>query len=460
MEKEANPKLERKKKKALELSIIEGATASASRGVSATYITPFALKLAAQPIHIGIISSLSSLLSPLAQLKGSRLMEKYHRKSITTKAIFLQAIIWIPISILAILAWLNVKVNYLLYMLIILYTISVCLNGLAYPSWFSWMGDLVSSKEKGKYFSRRRRIIGIVDLMTALVAVTFLQTLTNKNLAFIGFAILFFFAFIFRFMSFTLLKKQYSPHFRPRKSYKIKWKKFLKDDKNFKRFSIYQMLFHFSVMIASPFFAVYMLKELNFSYMTFIFVGLSATAYYILFMPWIGKISDKYGNIKLLYISNAGFILAPLLWIVIKKPLLLILLPQLISGLANAAFIIAFTNFTYDALSEEKRGAGVAYVNLLVGVGSFFGSLIGGILLNYINITFMGKFLFVFALASAMRFLVAIFYLPRLKEERRFGRAPVYLSMIVHPLRTIQHEVTHYVLPSKYTKFKKLNHAK
>ncbi len=435
----------KKKAKALNLSIVEGSMASASSGVSASYITPFALKLGGQPIHIGILSSLASLISPIAQLKGSSLMEKYHRKSIATKAVFVQALLWIPISILAILAWKGVAVDYLLYAFIIAYTLLVALGGLAHPPWFSWMGDLVPDKERGKYFSKRNKITGIVDLTTTILAVVLLQLLEDKNYALIGFAVLFFLAFIFRLISFSLLKIQYSPHLISRKDYKVNWKEFFKNNKNFKKFATYQMFFNLAIMIASPFFAVYMLEELKFSYLTFIIVSLSSTVFYLIFMSWIGKISDKYGNLKLLYLANAAFALNPLLWIFIKSPLMLILIPQLVSGIANAAFVIAFSNFTYDSLSKEKRGAGIAYVNLLVGIGSFFGALAGGVLLNYIPITFMNKFFFVFALAAAMRFITAILYLPRIKEEKKVSRSPYFLSIIVHPFRTIQHEVKHFV---------------
>ena len=49
-------------------------------------------------------------------------------------------------------------------------------------------------------------------------------------------------------------------------------------------------------MIASPFFAVYMLEELKFSYYMYIAVILSSSIFYLLFLPLAGKFSDKYGN--------------------------------------------------------------------------------------------------------------------------------------------------------------------
>ena len=78
-----------KKKRALEISIHEGAATSFSNGISNAYITPFALKLSAKEIHIGILSSIAGLIAPLMQLYGSKLMDSYGRKKIV-REIFTQ----------------------------------------------------------------------------------------------------------------------------------------------------------------------------------------------------------------------------------------------------------------------------------------------------------------------------------------------------------------------------------
>ena len=56
-------------------------------------------------------------------------------------------------------------------------------------------------------------------------------------------------------------------------------------------------------MIASPFFAVYMLRNLGFSYLTFMMVMMSQVLFTILAMRVWGKFADKYGNYEVIKIK-------------------------------------------------------------------------------------------------------------------------------------------------------------
>ncbi|MCX8159253.1 MAG: MFS transporter, partial [Candidatus Pacearchaeota archaeon] len=325
------------KNHALKTSIKEGSFASISSNLGDGFITPFALALNAQPIHIGFLSSFSGFLSQLAQYPGIKLMEKYPRKKIVLCFVFLQAIIWLFISLLGILMWKNILQNYLIYFLIIFYSILVLFGGIAIPAWFSWMGDIVPPEKKGEYFSKRNRITSFFGTSAALIGGFILDYYKTKGLALLVFSVFFALAFLFRFVSYLLFKKQYAPKFKQKKSDYFSIWAFIKRYDNFGKFAVYQGFFNFSVMIASPFFSVYVLKELNFSYTMFIMTTVSYTIYYLIFLPIAGKFSDKYGNIKLTIIANSFFILTPILYSISKTPLSVILLPQLSAGIASAA---------------------------------------------------------------------------------------------------------------------------
>lgn len=436
---------EQQRQKALKTSISEGSAASFSTGISNAYIIPFALKLTQSSTNIGILSSFSALSSPLAQIWGSKLMEKHPRKKIVLIAVLIQALLWIPIALLAWLAYKNIFPFALIYALIIIYTLLTAFGGLANPPWFSWMGDLVPEKTRGKYFAKRNLIAGIVELSAALIAVFILQAFENKALAILGFGILFLLAFLFRLFSFELLRIQYVPHLRPRKSYRIKLKEFLSNNSNFRRFALYQLFFNIAIMFASPFFAVYMLQDLKFSYPTYIAVSISSTIFYLLFTPLMGRLSDRYGNKRLLIIANIAFVLSPFSWLFIKNPFYIIIVPQLVAGIANAALVLGLSNFSLDSLDEKARGTGIAYLNLMVGIGTFIGSILGGLVLDYLTISFMNRFLFVFAAASCLRLLVALIFLPKIQEVRRVPQIKA-LSTIVHSTRTFHTEAKHFVL--------------
>ena len=169
---------------------------------------------------------------------------------------------------------------------------------------------------------------------------------------------------------------------------------------------------------------------------------MSGSIFYLIFTPLAGKFSDKYGNVKLLVIGNLLFAITPLLWVFLKAPIALIFLPQLISGIANAAFILSFTNFSYDYLSKEERGAGIAYANVLSGVGVFLGSIVGGFLLNYLKSPMFSKFFFVFFLAAFLRAAVAIIFLSKIKENKKVKTLPSMHISLLHPFKTVNAEIS------------------
>ena len=436
-------KIIKQKQDALKKSIKEGSAASVASSLGGSYITPFAVAINSTNFQIGLLSALSGLVAPITQLWGSKLMEHFPRKKIVLKFVFLEALMWLPLLILSLLAWKNLIPNYASYLLIVFYLLLVLFGNIAYPPWFSWMGDLVPEKDRGKYFATRTWITGIIGLVAFAIGGFILKFFQNYNLALIGFALLFLLSFIFRMISFSTFKKQYSPNLKITKEYYFSFFSFLRRYDSFGKFAVYQVVFYFAIMIASPFISVYMLKELNFSYVTYMIVSLSSSIFYLLFTPLVGKFSDKFGNTKLFYISNICFALTPIFWIFLKAPLWLILIPKLISGIANATLTIAFTNFTYNSSSPEHRSLCVTYANLLVGIGTFVGSILGGFLMKYISLSFVSTYFLVFALSALLRLTTGIFFLPKIKEKiafKKLPRHPMHVSL-VHPFKTVHAEI-------------------
>lgn len=427
------------KKKALKISINEGAANSVSTSIGDTFITPFALALKGSSAHIGIISAISGLVSPIAQFYGSKLIENNPRKKIVLRFVFMQALLWLPLALIAFLYLKGLLQNTMIYIFILFYILLSITGGIAHPAWFSWMGDLVPEKERGKYFGKRNTIAGAVGLVVTLLGGYLLDRSEALGILMICFGAFFIIAFIFRLLSLRYLHKQYAPTFKLEKGYYFSLWSFVKRYDNFGKFAVFQAVFNFAVMTASPFFAVYMLQDLQFSYLTFTIVGLSSSIFILLFTPLAGKFSDKYGDKKLLLISSLLFSLNPVLWMIIKSPVLLILIPQVLIGLANAAFAISTTNFTYGSVHPQKRPICVAYMNILAGSGVFLGSILGLVLIKYWHPVSINPFMFVFAVAAVLRLSVSLFFLPSIKEEKRFARIKVHPMHIhlFHPFRTM-----------------------
>jgi MFS family permease len=433
-----------KKKTSLVTSIKEGSAAGAASDLGSSLITPLATELGANALHIGFLNALSGISSPLSMIKGDRLMEKSSRKSIVTRYVLWQALMWIPIALLGLLYYKHILTGFLPWALVILYTILISFGGIAHPAWFSWMGDIVDEKTKGKYFSKRNVITGTIGVIAMLLGGWALKYFKSVGMVFIGFGILFFFCLIFRLISRSYLKKIYEPKFKLEKKDYFSFWAFLKRYDDFGKFAVYQAFFNFAIMIASPFFAFYMLKNLGFesNYLMYMIVNFAGTAFYLLFTPLVGRFSDKYGNLGLMYVSNILFALNPIIWIFVKTPLTIIFIPQVVSGLANAAMTIGITNYTYDGVSPPKRGLCTAYTNLLIGLGTLVGSLIGGYLIRTLHSSAMNSFFIVFIIAAAARLLVGLFFLPQLKEMRKvrkFKFSDIHMHMHHHLSSPLRH---------------------
>jgi hypothetical protein len=144
----------------------------------------------------------------------------------------------------------------------------------------------------------------------------------------------------------------------------------------FVRFSLFFSAMQFGVAIASPFFVVYMLRDLGFSYR--LFMGISAAAVLVQFLTlnhW-GVVSDALGNRRILRITGALLPLMPLLWLFSADPLYLVVI-QAFSGTIWAGYSLSAGNFVYDLIPPDRRATLLAFHGVTGGLALFAGALLG-----------------------------------------------------------------------------------
>ncbi len=409
------------KHKARRLSIKEGIFAAASGSFGDRYISPFAIAINASNSAVALLSSISGLLGPLTQIFSSRLIEKYPRKKIILKAVFMEALTWIPLAIIAFLFYRGILVNFLPFLLLFMYAIYIIVAYTAGPAWFSWMGDIVDKKFRGRWFSKRNLIVGFVSVVLALIASFFLNYFKRNNWTMFGFIILFILAFIFRMMSWNVFKRKYEPKIKLKKGYYFSFWDFLKKSPktNFGKFSIFRAFLAFTCYISSPLLVVYLLRYLEFDYVTYMIIILSGSVFSLIVMQIWGKFADRYGNYRVLAITSLLIPIIPILWILSPSPIYLILIPSLISGISWAGFNLSAGNFIYDNVSIQKRGLAVSYYNMFTGIGVFLGAGLGALLIKYLTINFIEPLFFIFLLGGITRMIVVFCWIPRIREIRR-----------------------------------------
>jgi len=186
---------------------------------------------------------------------------------------------------------------------------------------------------------------------------------------------------------------------------------------NFAKFVLFVSATNFSVNLAAPYFAVFMLQDLSFNYFLYAMVTIAAPLTLYLTVSRWGRHADKVGSLKVLLLTSKCFPLIPLLWIVDQTPWYLLMV-EMFSGFLWAGFNLCAVNFIYDAASPQKRTRCIAYFNVVNGFALSCGALLGGFMVRHLPPLFGHKILALFFISAMLRLAVS-WALPRMLKEVR-----------------------------------------
>lgn len=418
METKDSETLDQKYQQTRKLSIKEGIASSVTGGAGESYVTPFALELKASNFQISLLTGLTSLIGPISQLFGSRLIERFSRRSIVFASVLLHASVWLIFASLGGWFYLFGQNQFLIPLLIFAYIIYALAGSLGGPAWFSLLGDAVPENIRGSYFSHRNRIANAVSIFATLSASLLLFYAQEQRWLVIAFIGLFIIASIARYTSAFFLRQHHEEKLLFSDNYYFSLWQFIRKapTNNFGRFAIYVASIHLAVNISGPFFAIYMWRDLGLNPIWYTIVSISGGLFTLLFMPMWGKFADRYGNRELLKIGSLIIIPASTLWLFSTNPYYLIFVPQLVIGIGWAAFSLAASNFIYDSVTPERRAICVAYQNVLSGLGIFLGAGLGGLIVRYLDFKSFNILFLTFFLSSIVRLIFVITILPSIKE--------------------------------------------
>lgn len=417
----SDPKVER----SLRHSLKDAAAFAVMIGIGETYLSAFALFLKATMPQIGLLASLPPLLGSLVQPVSAWLGRKTgHRKRLVLIGASVQATAWLPMVLLPLLF-----PEHALPLLIASVILYQCGSQLSTPQWGSLMGDIVPMRRRGRFFALRTKIVSMLTFVALAAGGLTLQGFSTKGQTLWGFALLFGIAMLARFVSIYHLSKMHDPAGHVA-SIEIPigpnwWQRLRKS--NFARFSVFFALMQFSVAISSPFFTVYMLRDLHFSYFEFMTnTGMAILVQFLTLNQW-GRISDVFGNRRILAATGIVIPLMPLLW-TFSANYWYLLFAQVVSGLTWAGFTLSASNFLYDLISRDKRTTYLAMHNMLASTCLFGGAMLGGYLGTTLptEMTLFGHafswrspLLGIFVVSAVARAIMVTLLLPRIREVRK-----------------------------------------
>ena len=383
----------------LRWSFKDGIAAAFMSGVTEHYAIPAALFLGATVQQIGLITALPNLLASLAQFFSVQIIYWVGgRLKLLVRLVFSQASF---IFAIAILTTLDHKQRIELFLLFLI-SAGVC-GGLAGPAWGSLMSDYVPASKRGRYFGWRNRTVGAVTVGSILACGLLLNFLHGVSLR-TAFPLIFFLAAAARYISAFCISRMDEPPHKNDPASEFTFLMFLRRfrESNFLKFVVFSGCMTFASYLAAPFFAVFMLRDLQFSYLTYMSLQIGASVAALLALPLWGRHADLVGNVRILRLSSFLAALIPLLWLFSHNPAYLMLV-QMFAGFAWSGVTLSAANFIYDAVTPKKRVRCIAYFNVINGVALFLGSSLGGFLASRLSPLFGYRLLALFGLSCLCR---------------------------------------------------------
>ena len=399
--------------------LLEGMPSDIVLRIMGTFITPFALALKATIPQIGFLTALPYLAGAIAQLFTHNLVSRAgSRRRFTLIVLLLGALVWIPI---ALLPWIvgGARVWWLLGLV----TLAVTLFQMPLPAWGSWVSQLLPANRRGRFVGARATLASLIGIVTVLALGRWLDMMESH--VFIGFSLVFFGVVLCRFLSFLLFTRVHEPPLPKGTPSHMGLRKSMARlaGSNLGRFLVLTSLFHFSLFIAGPFFAVLMLRDLGFSYTTFISLQVVSVVAMMAGMQFWGRFADRWGNARVLHLAAPLLGLGCLGWL-FNQSLPFLALVQVVMGFAAAGYILSSPNYVGEASTDEERTRNVGYFGAMNGIGISLGSVVGGFLAPILPQLFAHGLLTLILISGVLRIVVGLLIMVFIREVREGVETP------------------------------------
>lgn len=414
--------------------------AVASSTMTATcdnFMNAFALHLGATSIQMGFLTGIPQLLGSFMQLVSVGLGNWFARRRIVLVSALLQTTLMFGFAVLAALRRPGLVEG--LIMLVMLYHAT---SNLIQPQWRAWMGSLVPQKQRGIFFASRTKLTIATSLGMFMFGGLLLSLSDRYEAAWIGFFFLFFISAIGRAFSCYFLWSMHDPHLpsadnrgTPVFATLARIRESMADT-TFRNYTYFFAGMQGAVAVSGPFFAVYMLQELQYTYLEYSINLMASIATQFFLLKYWGKVSDRHGNRLVMLLCGALMPVIPVLWL-FSDNYFWLLGAQMISGLAWSGYNLTTANYLYDIRPHQTDFATYAAVQagiaaVLVFVGSIFGGYLAHVapFITEVLPWSLGSALFiVFVMSGLLRLGVLLWFIPR-AEEPRIRTRPQLLRII------------------------------
>jgi MFS family permease len=399
----------------------------------------FARDLHASELQIGILAALPFLAS-LVSMPASLLTERTGaRKKIFLFSLYTQRLLWIPIALIPLYMMTRSGARGSSSAVLVFMALILLMHGFGAvggPGWLSWMADIVPSRVRGKYFSRRRQWGILSAIPAAIGAGWILDHLVPTGDAFGTLricAILFLCSAVFGVIDIHLFRYVPDVPMEPRRrTSALKLLAGPLRDRQFLLFGGFVATLTFAVSFMGQFVTFYLIDR----------VGVTGTGIQLmllvapmiaqlLVLPVWGHAADRMGKKPVMAIAALGLVPVGFAWCFVSPSMAWLGYALSAAGaalwtgveVANLNFVLEFSG---SADGENGGSSYVAMNSVIINIAGCVGGLSAGVIATllkdwhwHIGLPGLSDVTFyevLFALSGMMRLVAAVAFLPRLRE--------------------------------------------
>jgi hypothetical protein len=393
------------------------AATTAVDDAASNYQSPSIIAAGANAHTVSILTMLINLSLAMVCFKAPTLIEKAGlAKRGGMILAFLNLLAWVPLALAFFLSRLGITPGW--YAL--LWFINVVPSLLLSFQRDNWLSNIVPHGTLGRYLGQRLAIKSAFYLGAFILLGLLLDSSGKDDLA--GFAIIFTIAVgvaLVDFIIFTFMSDKKTEATNPSKPETVKFSlpEYFGElkEKKLDTFILFTTFFYLTVGLSSPLYAVYMLNELHFSYLSYTLVIAAEFLARVISAPFWGRSADKLGNIRVLSIVSRIIPLIPVCWLFCHSLGYLIFI-QILSGACWGAFDLCTQSYLFKVAPKPKKLRYIVYTRFLILLCTAAGGLLGSIFIDNIFPTFGSKILSVFLLSGIARIVIVMYLMPKLVD--------------------------------------------
>ncbi|MFD0794074.1 MFS transporter [Mucilaginibacter litoreus] len=372
----------------LKLVIADGLSAEAMVVfTSGTFLTAMAIHMGATNFQLGLFAALPTF-TTIFQLASIWLVQKWNNRKVITSAFNLLA--RLPLIAIGLMPLLFTGTTTIQVLLVLLFFQHI-FGDIAGASWNSWMKDLIPGERLGSFFSRRSRMAQTLNVTLSLATAMGIDYVKAHYPAheITAYTTLFLAGGVLGMLSVFLLLRTPEPKPTPMNDKVLKLFGRSLKDKNFRNLLAFNSLWAFALNLATPFFAVFMLKTIGLPLSYVIGLGIISQLSSIAFIKIWGNYSDRFSNKTIINICAPLYITYILAFAFTALPssklitLAVLVAIHIVSGLSTAGINLALSNIGIKLAPKKEAIVYISAKNMFVAFSSTIAPMVGGLLADF-----------------------------------------------------------------------------